>query len=114
MGPFLEKYPYRPSAYQLREGFCSGFRIPSTAVASGLGGWNLASACAKPKIVTAKLLAEVALGRIAGPFCSSPVEDLRLSPLGLVPKKEPGKFSLIHHFSYQVGKRQNLPGRWGD
>ena len=26
-----------------------------------------------------------------------------VSPLGLVPKKEPGKFRLIHYFSYSEG-----------
>lgn len=32
---------------------------------------------------------------------------MQISPLGLVPKKEPGKFRLIHHLSYPKGASIN-------
>lgn len=70
-----------------------------------MSNWNLAYA--KPDVVSAKLSSEVALGRIAGPFCSLPVEDLRVSPLGLVLKKKPGKFHLILHLSSAEGLSVN-------
>ncbi|XP_066444898.1 uncharacterized protein [Eleutherodactylus coqui] len=54
-----------------------------------------------------KLLKEVELGRMAGPFREPPFVNLRVSPLGLVPKKEAGKFRLIHHLSYPSGESVN-------
>lgn len=38
--------------------------------------------------------------RIAGPFTQPPFPNIQVSPLGLVPKKSPGEFRLIHHLSY--------------
>lgn len=45
--------------------------------------------------------------RMAGPFGSPPLPNLAVSPLGVVPKKEPNKFSLIHHLSYPRGGSVN-------
>ncbi|KAM3932738.1 uncharacterized protein RB166_005767 [Leptodactylus fuscus] len=59
------------------------------------------------EVVSAKLRKEVALGRMAGPFASPPFEDLVVSPLGVVPKKEPNQFRLIHHLSYPKGASVN-------
>lgn len=56
---------------------------------------NATSGC-----VLEKLRKEVALGRMGGPFPAAPFDDLVVSPLGVVPKKEPGKFRLIHHLSF--------------
>ena len=50
---------------------------------------------------------ECSAGRLAGPFTDPPFDDLRISPIGLVPKKESGKFRLIHHLSYPEGKSVN-------
>lgn len=49
---------------------------------------------------------EVSLGRVAGPFLKSPFTNLRLSPVGLVSKKD-GSFRLIHHLSYPQGSSVN-------
>ena len=38
-----------------------------------------------------KLQKEIDLGRIAGPFSSRPLDKLRVSSIGLIPKAEPGK-----------------------
>ncbi|XP_066446924.1 uncharacterized protein [Eleutherodactylus coqui] len=54
-----------------------------------------------------KLLKEVEFGRMAGPFREPPFGNLLVSPLGLVPKKEPGKFRLIHHLSFPAGDSVN-------
>ena len=53
-----------------------------------------------PTSVNDKLSKELAGGRIVGPFDSPPFETFRVSPLGIVPKKLPGEFWLIHHLSY--------------
>ena len=46
-------------------------------------------------------------GRIIGPFDTSPFENFRISPLGLVPKKAPGEFRLLHHLSFPEGSSVN-------
>jgi hypothetical protein len=38
--------------------------------------------------------------KIAGLFATPPFRNIQVSPLGLVPKKAPGEFILIHHLSY--------------
>ena len=47
-----------------------------------------------PEVVDAKLNKEYETGRLAGPF-----HPFRVSRLGVVPKKTPGEFRLIHHLS---------------
>ena len=42
---------------------------------------------------------ELHLGRIAGPFPQPPFSDFTVSPLGMVPKKDSGKFRMIHDLS---------------
>lgn len=44
---------------------------------------------------------------MGGPFPSAPFADLVVSPLGVVPKKEPNKFRLIHHLSFLKGGSVN-------
>lgn len=36
-----------------------------------------------------------------------PFRNFRVFPLGIVPKKEPGKFRHIHHFSHPKGSSVN-------
>ena len=38
-----------------------------------------------------------------GPFSEPHFENFRCSPLGIVPKKDPSEFRLIHHLSYPPG-----------
>ncbi len=46
-------------------------------------------------------------GRIAGPFSSPPLGNFRTSPIGVVPKKEHGKFRMITDLSAPVGQSIN-------
>ena len=46
---------------------------------------------------------EQTMGRIAGPFVTPPFPNLVISPLGLIPKSEPGKFRVIHDLSFPKG-----------
>jgi len=41
------------------------------------------------------------------PFMTPPFPDFRTSPLGIVPKKDPSEFRLIHHLSYPNGSSVN-------
>ena len=47
-----------------------------------------------------KLSREIDMGRVAGPFDVLTPTDIILSPLSVVPKKNPGEFGLIHDLSF--------------
>lgn len=107
MLPYLRAYPDKEAALLLHEGFAEGFRIPCSLTAPGGFVNNLVSARSRPEVVFEKLSKEVVLGRMAGPFVELPIPELRISPLGVVPKKEANKFRLIHHLSYPAGRSVN-------
>ena len=54
-----------------------------------------------------KLSKELTAGKIVGPFDARTFKTFRVSPLGIVPKKLPGEFRLIHHLSYPEGLSVN-------
>ena len=55
-----------------------------------------------------KLIKERQSERILGPpFNCSPLSSLRVSPLGVIPKKAPGEFRMIHHLSFPYGDSVN-------
>ena len=58
-------------------------------------------------MVDAKISKELEAGRLAGPFRTRPFYPFWISPLGVVPKKTPEEFRLIHHFSYPRGSSVN-------
>ena len=58
-------------------------------------------------MVSDKLCKELQTGRIADPFLDRPCKNCNVSPLGLCPKKEKGKFWLIFHLSYPQGDSVN-------
>lgn len=98
--PWLGAYPDKQKADLIYNGFKVGFSIP---VFEGKGcSWvnNSRSVLIRKDIVKSKLEAGISLGRIAGPFSDPPFVNFRLSPLSLVPKKEPNSFRLIHNLSY--------------
>ena len=43
------------------------------------------------------LAKECEAGHTAGPFATPPFDNMHVSPLGVVPKKEPGNWRLISH-----------------
>ena len=58
-------------------------------------------------VVQDKIVKEVKEGRVFGSFATTPLENLRVLPLGIVPKKVQAKFRLIHHLSYPEGASVN-------
>ena len=52
-----------------------------------------------PDIVEKYLKHETSLGRISGPFDFPPFKIFQINPLGVIPKKDPGKFRLITDLS---------------
>ncbi|XP_069816798.1 uncharacterized protein [Dendropsophus ebraccatus] len=107
MEPWLNLYPNKQEADQLRFGFTFGFFIPFILSRNPLFADNLKSARDHPEVLKEKMRKEVSLGRVEGPFPSPPFTNLRVSPLGVVPKKDPGKFRLIHHLSHPKGVSVN-------
>lgn len=87
----------------LVDGFTNGFRFHFEGDISGRSCNNLKSASEMPDIIDKKLHAELKASRVAGPFPHQPFKNFHASPLGVVPKKEPGKFRLIHHLSHPTG-----------
>ena len=55
------------------------------------------------EVARKKIAKELALSRMGGPFEAPPFQNLHLSPLGIVPKKAPGEFRLIHNLSHPRG-----------
>ena len=94
-------------ATEILNGFTYGFPLNYTGVRVPTEAKNLKSARKHPDIVRQKIQSEVDGGRVAGPFNDRPIPTLRVSPLGLVPKKEPGEFCLIHHLSFPSGNSLN-------
>ncbi|KAM4748944.1 protein KTI12 homolog [Rhinophrynus dorsalis] len=104
----LGGYPLRKEARFLLDGFMFGFKVPVQGeVAQSGKPRNLKSAQEYPQVVRDKLEKELRAGRMAGPSESPPLRDLIVSPLGVVPKREPGKFCLIQHLSYPEGHSVN-------
>ena len=91
----------------LVDGFRFGFRIHFVGERFSSESPNLKSALDQPVVTHAKLRKECDAGRIVGPFTAPPFPNFRCSPLGIVPKKDPSEFRLIHHLSYPKGSSVN-------
>ena len=81
----------------------SGFPIHYDGARVSCDATNLLSASQNPDAVDTKIRKELEAGRLAGPFPIPPLSPFCVSPLGGVPKKNPGEFRLIHHLSYPKG-----------
>ena len=97
----------------LKTGFRQGFSLHYEGPRQATESKNLKSALKYPEIVREKINKEVELHRVAGPFKHRPLPTLRISPIGLVPKKSNDPMStktdyrLIHHLSYPEGESLN-------
>jgi hypothetical protein len=93
-----QNYPNKIDKHILAEGFLGGFNVGYEGPRIPTNCRNLASTDILENQLEQKLLKELKLGRIAGPFSYRPLENLRISPIGLVPKKL-GGWRLIHNLS---------------
>ena len=96
----------------IREGFEIGYDGPEISRESP----NLKSAREHPEVVSGYLAKECQLGRVGGPFEEPPFPNMQCHPIGVVPKKEAGKFRTILHLSYPLvsqlmttSQRINIP-----
>ena len=91
----------------LISGFTHGFSIHFQGERKSRTANNLLSALENPSAVDTQLGKELEAHRLAGPFQSPPLSPFWISPLGIVPKKVPGEFRLIHHLSFPKGSSVN-------
>ena len=94
-------------AAKIYNGFSYGFPLYYMGTRYPRDAKNLKSANSQPDIVRQKIQTEIDAGRVTDPFDQHPFPNLRVSPLGLVPKKEAGSFRLIHHLSFPAGDSVN-------
>ena len=87
----------------LLDGFRHGFTLHYEGPHIAYEARNLRSALEFQNIVQDKINKEILAGRVTGPFLEWPIVSLRISPIGLVPKRTPGEYRLIHHRSYPQG-----------
>ena len=92
---------YSPSEIQyLAHGFTNGFSLMFKGTPFSSSTPNHPSANDNRMILQNLIATELSMNRIAGPFPTPPLAPFVISPLGLVPKKEPGKFRVIHDLSF--------------
>ena len=87
---WLSTYPRNEDAKYLLDGFRYGFRILAEGESKVFIARNLPSIMGMEDIVQNKINKEVKEGRVLGSFSTPPIRNLRVSPLGIVPKKGPG------------------------
>lgn len=84
----------------LADGFQAGFSLRHDSTVEDSYAQNSPALLLQQHLAEAKILKEVSLGRIAGPFPHPPFHPFHISPLGLREKKIPGTYRLIHNLSY--------------
>lgn len=104
---YLESHPNRELVNTVVSGFRSGFSLHYKGPRGHMSCKNLKSVFGNEEAALQKIRKEISAGRVAGPFDYLPLPSLRVSPIGLVPKKD-GTWRLIHHLSYPLGKGINF------
>lgn len=81
------------------QGFTLGFSIRYDGPKQSFELLNHKSAVDQEDILLQMITKEMLINRVAGPFDYPPFPNFVCSPLGLVPKKEQGKYRVIHDLS---------------
>lgn len=84
----------------LVNGFKNGFSIGCVSTPNAPFPKNHSSALKHSNVIQDHIRKGLSLKRIAGPYATPPYSQFVSSPLGVVPKSEPGKFRVIHDLSY--------------
>jgi hypothetical protein len=102
----LSKYTNKLDAQFLLSGFQTGFKLNYKGPRVPIRSNNLLSARQESQILNLKLFEEKSLGRIIGPFPYPPISNLRINPVGLIPKNT-GGWRLITNLSFPHGTSVN-------
>ena len=103
----LQCYPNADFKNELINSFTFGFKIGYSGPEFSYKAYNLKSAETYPHIIAGNILSELKEKRVAGPFVHPPLENFRTSPIGVVPKKDSGKFRTITDLSSPPGRSIN-------
>ena len=105
---FLKKllFEYQNKKY-LIDGFEHGFHLGYVGPRNSMSATNLKSCREHPEIVMGKITSEISAKRVNGPFRETPFPEMKISPIGIVPKKAPSQCRLIHHLSCPNGTSVN-------
>jgi hypothetical protein len=100
LNKYLFRYPNKVIANQLLQGFSKGFKLHYCGPRLPIQCNNLKSAEEHPMELKVQILKEIGMGRIEGPYSDIPISNLRISPIGLVPKGNDSGWRLITHLSF--------------
>lgn len=103
---YIQDYPHQEDKQFLLQGFSKGFKLNFAGPRTLTESKNLKSAQQHPDQIKNILDQETKLGRMAGPYPVRPFSNLRISPVGIVPKKS-GGWRLITHLSAPEGNSIN-------
>ena len=81
------------------DGFQHGFRIGVNDNNVKLRSLVQRTASSIDMTLVTKLNSELAAGRVLGPYRAQPIPGMQVSPLYTIPKKEEGKYRMIHDLS---------------
>ena len=87
-----------------KEGFSLEYHGPMIRQSKS---WNLPLTVGNKVILWNKIMKEVHLKRVAGPFNEIPFQNYIQSPVGLVPKAGGDQTRLIFHLSYDFGTNES-------
>ena len=110
LGRILQGYSPKITAFLLK-GFLKGFSLGYSGPRQFHISRNHQSFTSNPHQARLKIEQELLSARVAGPFEYPPFHTFHSSPLGLVPKKDPGQFRVIHDLSFPKGNsiNSNIP-----
>ena len=105
----LREYPDRVFAEYVIAGICQGFRVGFDyhRHKCGKSRGNMKSVEEHKEVVQEYIQGELDKGRLLGPFQSREVPAIHISPFGVIPKSEPGKWRLIVDLSSPCGGSVN-------
>ena len=84
-----------------------GFRLQYHGKREFREARNLKSPFDLPQVLKQEIALDLQSGRVSGPFFLPPFPNLQVSPLGLVAKKGPNTYRVIHHLSFPEGNSIN-------
>ena len=93
----LVQHPDREFVGYILRGISGGFRIGFNyqRCSRRSARSNMKSAAENAGVVEEFLLTELTAGRVVGPFAQGSILAIQISPFGVIPKREPGKWRLL-------------------
>ena len=96
----LRNCPNKDLAYEVVNGFRFGFSLNYRGPIGPSDCKNLKSARQNVSELWLKVSDEISKGRISGPYMQKPLVDLKVSPVGLIPKSDGISWRLITDLSH--------------